>query len=192
MQRSSATAAQDGDGDRFCDAGDIAGQRLSRQLAALAAVGVCSVALLVFQVFDAQADARRAWGARDRVAGEIDAAQRQLQALNGEVAAALARRAGLAEQVIASEKTTRRLEAEVAALTGQRTAALSAADEAVRRQQESERRAVEAAQRQAAVEAQIATARGELADIQARTAAVAAAAKPKTPARRSRPNDHTP
>ena len=82
----------------------------------------------------------------------------------GELATAKLNRA---EQIIATDKDSRRIEGEVAALKTQRAALAAQIDELVRHQQEAERRLATATQRRTEVEGQLAALRAELATAQA-------------------------
>ncbi len=122
MQDFSSSSAGGPDGavappvDSAAEAIAEAGRHLWYRLIALALVGTFSLSILVVQLVGAQDGVRTVQVERDRAVTELGVAKGRLDALAGELATAKANRA---EQIIATDKDSRRIEGEVAALKAQ-------------------------------------------------------------------------
>ena len=140
------------------------GRRLWYQLLALGLIGAFSFSVLVSQLVGARDGMRAVQAERDQAVSELGTAKRQLQALGGELAAA---KAFQADQINATDKDARRLEAEVSALKAQRAGLTGQVDQLVRQQQEAEHRLATVTQRRDEVETQLAALREALANARA-------------------------
>jgi chromosome segregation ATPase len=171
------------------------GRRLRRMLIGLAAVAVFLFALLSYQVVSTQRLARDVLGNRAKLEAEFDALVRKQATLRSENAA-LEQEYSLkaADLQRAKDEQTRishdiqRINGELAALTGRRTALAAQANEQTRLFKDSEHKASVAVQQRNRLESELDAAQKELKDLQAQIVAAKAELKPsRTKPRPSRP-----
>ena len=149
------------------------GRRLWLALVSLAAVGVFSFIWLAFQVVNTQTLAGDNAAERARLESELEAMNRKLVTLGGEITVGQARRAELMGQIATAEKDVQHLSSELEVLKGRRAALTAKVEELARRAAETEQKAVLAEQRRAELELGLEAARAELADLKAKIAAAA-------------------